>query len=185
MKNVEVEIQVVIKNPKKVEERLNEVGKFIKERKEKDKYYVTPDRNFFDKETPNEYLRIRYEDGANHLNYSYIDFDKKGWIKASNEYETLIDKPEIVEEIFERIGLIQKVIVTKIRKYFKCDDFEVTLDRIENLGDFMEVEAKKDFGGVVKTRKACLDFLESLNVEYEMKKEAGYPRMLYKKLNKK
>jgi len=46
MKNVEVEIQVVIKNPKKVEERLNEVGKFIKERKQKDKYYVTPDRNF-------------------------------------------------------------------------------------------------------------------------------------------
>ena len=32
------------------------------------------------------------------------------------------------------------------------------------MGDFMEVEAKKDFGGEVKTRKACLDFLESLNV---------------------
>ncbi len=47
----------------------------------------------------------------------------------------------------------------------------------------MEVEAKKDFGGVDKTRKACSDFLNSLNIEYEIQKEMGYPRMLYKKLN--
>lgn len=185
MKNVEVEIQVVIKDPKKVEERLIEVGKFIKTRKQKDKYYVTPDRNFFDKDAPNEYLRIRYEDESNHLNYSYLHFDKKGWLMATDEYETKVEKPEIVEEIFKKIGMILKVTVIKTRKYFKCGDFEVTLDKIENLGEFMEVEAKKDFGGVVKTRKACEDFLKSLEIEYEMKKEAGYPRMLYKKLNKK
>lgn len=184
MKNVEVEIQVIIKDPEKIEVRLNEVGKFVKSRKQTDKYFVLPQRDFFAKDMPDEYLRVRYEDERNHLNYSYLHFGDDGWLRATDEYETLVDKPEIVEEVFRKIGLIPKVIVKKTRKYFDCGDFEVTLDQIKNLGDFMEVEAKKDFGGVNKTRKACSDFLNSLNVEYEIKKEMGYPRMLYKKLNR-
>ena len=47
----------------------------------------------------------------------------------------------------------------------------------------MEVEAKKDFGGAEITRKHCEEFLKKLNIEYEINKDAGYPRMLYKKLN--
>lgn len=184
MKNIEVEIQVIIKDPAKIEDRLNEVGKFVKSRKQIDKYYVPPHRNFFIKDMPDEYLRIRYEEGKNHLNYSFLNFGEDGWLKSTDEYETIVDKPEIVEEIFNKIGMVLKVTVIKIRKYFDCGDFEVTLDKIENLGDFMEVEAKKDFGGVDKTREACSSFLENLNVEYEIRKEMGYPRMLYKKLNK-
>jgi len=184
-KNVEVEIQVFIKDPDEVEIRLNEVGKFVKARNQTDKYYVLPHRDFFAKEMPDEYLRIRHEDGKNHLNYSFLHFGEDGWLKSTDEYETFVDKPEVVEEIFERIDMILKVIVKKMRKYFDCGDFEVTLDNIEGLGNFMEIEAKKDFGGVERTREACSEFLKNLNVEYKIQKEMGYPRMLYKKLFKK
>jgi len=77
------------------------------------------------------------------------------------------------------------VTVIKNRAYFDCGDFEVTLDQIKDLGDFMEIEANKDFGGLQKTRKACLDFLKTLNIEYEMKRLMGFPRMLYRKLKRK
>lgn len=184
MNNIEVEIQAFIKNPGKIEERLNEVGRFVKERKQIDKYYVLPQRDFFMKNMPDEYLRIRFEEDKNHLNYSFLHFGDEGWLRNTDEYEVLVDKPEVVEEIFEKINLIQKVVVRKTRKYFDCGDFEVTLDNVEDLGDFMEVEAKKDFGGVDKTRRACEEFLKDLNVEYEVQKEMGYPRMLYKKLNR-
>ncbi len=184
MKNIEVEIQVFIKNPEIIEDRLKEVGRFVKISNQIDKYYVLPHRDFFSKNIPNEYLRIRHQEDESHLNYSFLRFDNNGWLRATDEYETLIDKPEVVEEIFERINLILKVTVKKRRKYFNCGNFEVTLDNIEGLGDFMEVEAKKDFGGIDKTRKACQDFLRDLNVEYRVEKEMGYPRMLYEKLNK-
>ena len=49
----------------------------------------------------------------------------------------------------------------------------------------MEVEAKKDFGGIEITRKHCEEFLNKLEIQYEQNKDAGYPRMLYKKLNPK
>ena len=185
MKNIEIEIQAIIKNPKEVERKLKKVGKFIKTKKQVDNYFVTPRRNFFAKEPPIEYLRIRYEKDKNHLNYSFLHFGKNGWLRATDEYETLVDKPEAVEEIFKKIGLVPKVTVIKTRKYFDCGNFEVTLDKIKGLGNFMEVEAKKDLGGIDKTRKACSDFLNSLNIKYEVKKDMGYPRMLYRKLHKK
>ncbi|MFA4999002.1 MAG: CYTH domain-containing protein [Candidatus Paceibacterota bacterium] len=134
---------------------------------------------------PAEYLRIRYEKGKNHLNYSFLHFKKNGWLDATDEYETSVEKPEIVREIFKKIGLIPKVTVIKTRKYFDCGDFEVTLDNIKGLGNFMEVEAKKLLGTVEKTRQACSAFLKSLDIKYEVRKEMGYPRMLYQKLRKK
>ena len=181
----EIEIQAIIKNPEEVEEKLKKIGNFVKTRKQVDKYFVPPQRDFFAEEPPIEYLRVRYEEDKNHLNYSFLHFGEDGWLRATDEYETLVDKPEIVEEVFKKIGLILKVTVVKIRKYFDCDNFEVTIDQVEGLGDFMEVEAKKDFGGIDKTRKACSDFLNSLDIKYEVKADMGYPRMLYKKLNKK
>jgi hypothetical protein len=47
-----------------------------------------------------------------------------------------------------------------------------------------KIEAKKDFGSVKKTRKACLEFLKNLKIKYELHKLMGYPRMLYRKLQK-
>ena len=181
----EVEIQAKIKNLKEVEKKLNKVGKFIKTRKQIDKYFITLQNDFFAKEPPIEYLRVRYEEGKSHLNYSFLHFRKDGWLDVTDEYETLVEKPEIAEQIFRKIGLINIVTVQKIRKYFDCGKFEVTLDQVKGLGNFMEVEAKKVEGGVIKTRNACMDFLNSLNIKYNIEKDAGYLRMLYKKLKNK
>jgi adenylate cyclase class 2 len=142
--NQEVEIQVKIKDSKAAGKEILKFGKFIKERQQKDVYFVMPDKDFFAKEPPVEYLRVRYEKDKSHLNYSFLHFKGDGWLLATDEYETLVEKPEIVEEIFNKIGLIPKVVVKKVRKYFQCGDFEVTLDNIEGFGNFMEVEA----GGV-------------------------------------
>jgi len=199
----EVELQIIIKNPTEVERKLRKIGKFIKTRKQIDKYFVPPQRDFFAKEPPIEYLRIRFEKGKNHLhepraereakckderssslNYSFLHFGKDGRLRATDEYETLVDKPAIVEEVFKKIGFVPKVTVIKTRKYFDCGNFEVTLDKVKGLGNFMEIEAKRDFGGVNKTRKACLDFLRKLNIKYELHRQMGYPRMLYRKLKK-
>jgi adenylate cyclase class 2 len=180
--NQEIEIQVRINNPEAAEKEIFKFGKFIKERQQKDVYFVLPQRDFFAKDPPDEYLRVRYEKDKNHLNYSFIHFQDNGLILATDEYETLVEKPEIVEEIFNKIGLIPKVVVKKLRKYFQCEDFEVTLDNIEGLGNFMEVEAKKDFGSAEITRKHCEEFLNKLNIEHETEHDQGYPRMLYKKL---
>lgn len=182
--NQEIEIQVKIDDPVAAEKEILRFGTFVRERDQSDQYYVLPSRNFFELEPPVEYLRIRKEDGRNHLNYSFVHFKDNGWLDCTDEYETIVENPEIVEQIFDKIGLMPKVKVVKNRKYFKCEDFEVTLDQIENLGSFMEIEAKKDFGGAEVTRKACENFLKKLNIKYKLSKDAGYPRLLYRKIYK-
>jgi len=72
--NQEVEIQAKIKNPKEVEAKLLKLGKFIKSRKQIDKYYVPFHKNFFKQNPITEYLRVRYENGSNHFNYSFLPF---------------------------------------------------------------------------------------------------------------
>ena len=67
----EIEIQAIIKNPKEAERKLRKIGKFIKTRKQIDKDFVPPHEDYFKKEPPVEYLRIRFEKGKNHLNYSF------------------------------------------------------------------------------------------------------------------
>lgn len=185
MKNIEIEIQAKIKDPQKTEKKLKEKCEFVGGRKQTDKYFVPSDRDFFSKKQPVEYLRVREEKGKNHLMYCFLHFGEDGWLKKTDEYETEIDDPAITEEILKKIGCILKVIVKKERKYFNCGNFEVVLDKIENLGNFIEVEAKKDLGGEERTKKACLGFLNDLGVDYEMRKDMGYPNMIYGKLRNK
>jgi len=121
-------------------------------------------------------------------------------MKQEVELQLKIKKPQEIEKKLKKIGKyvgtrkqidkyfvppFHKITVIKTRKYFDFGDFEVTLNRVKDLGDFMEIEANKDFGGLQKTRKACLDFLKTLNIEYEMKRLMGFPRMLYRKLKRK
>lgn len=182
--NQEVEIRVIIKNPAQIEEQLLMVGKFIKSRKQIDKYFVPPQKDYFAIKPTIEYLRVRYENGKNHLNYSFCHLDKNNCLISTDEYETTIEKPEIAEQILKKMGMIHKVTVTKTRKYFEIQNFEVTLDHIDELGDFMEIEAKKDFGNINKTRQACFQLLEKLGVDYKKCPEMGYPDMLIEKAKK-
>ncbi len=179
--NQEVEIQAIIKNPKEAEKKLKKVGKYLKARKQVDKYFVPSNKDYFKIDPPVEYIRVRYEKDKSHINYSFVRFDRNLKLVAANEYETLVGEPKMAESMFQKIGLIPKVTVVKIRKYFDCDDFEVVLDQVKGLGNFIEVEAKKDLGGVKKTRQACQKFLDDLNVKYEVLKLMGYPRLLHLK----
>lgn len=136
-----------------------------------------------------EYLRIRFEKGKNHLSYFFLNFDKKNPYEliSTDEYETRVENPIIAKKIFEKIGLIFKIKVEKERKYFDCENFMVTLDKVKGLGSFMEVEAKKIIKNEKNTKNLCEKFLKDLKIEYKYNPEkgGGYPRMLYLKKYKK
>lgn len=176
--NQEVEIKVIVKNYKGVVKKILRIGKFVKERKQTDKYFTPLNDNYFTKNPTTEYLRIRREAGKNHLNYSFCHFSHDGSLSTTDEYEVVIEDPKIAEELLNKIGMRLRVTVSKIRKYFTIEGFEVTLDYIKELGYFLEIEAKSDFGGIKATKKACFDLLEKLGIEYEKCPNMGYPDMI-------
>ena len=61
-----------------------------------------------------------------------------------------------------RLGFKPVAEVSKIRKRYKIDEFEICLDDVEGVGTFVEVETKGD--NMAELRDKALAILENLNL---------------------
>lgn len=185
--NKEVEIQVKIKNPAEAERKIRKIAKYLGSRIQVDKYFNPPHKNYFSRYQPLEYIRIRSEKNKNHFAYTCLHFDTNDRYKllATNEYETEIKNPDILEEILIKTGFVHVLTVKKRRKYFNRGNFILNLDNVKGLGDFLEIEAKRVIKNIKNTHRLVVKFLEHLKIDYEFNaKKAGYPKMLFHKLKK-
>ena len=72
--------------------------------------------------------------------------------------------------------------VDKERETFIFEDqFEIALDKVKELGFFIEIESLRDFGGVEETRTKLLEFAERIGIENPTLDKRGYPYELMKK----
>ncbi|MBW2992897.1 class IV adenylate cyclase [Candidatus Woesearchaeota archaeon] len=179
--NEEVEIQVILKNPEEVEEKLKKIAKFVKEREQRDEYFTPQHEDFFSADPPLKYIRVREEDESANIEYQFLHFDKDGRLLKTDEYETKVGNPKVMIEILKKLDFVHKVTVTKNRKTYEYKEFEVMIDYIEELGYFIEVEAKTN-GDIKETKKRCYEVLEEIGAKWEEGANMGYPRMIYNKI---
>ena len=66
------------------------------------------------------------------------------------------------------------VTVKKKRMVFVKKDFEIALDKVDDLGYFIEIESLKDLGGVMKTRKRLIDFAKIIGIDKITNVAGGY-----------
>ncbi|MCE4625906.1 MAG: class IV adenylate cyclase [Desulfurococcales archaeon] len=111
-------------------------GVSLGEALEEDKYYQHPCRNFG---STDEALRIRYVRGKLE-SLTYKGPKRPGNVKARTE---LILKPigGPVEEVLEKLGFKPVAVVVKRRRYYRLGKALITIDRVEGLGCFIEIEA--------------------------------------------
>lgn len=181
--NEEVEIKVILKNPGEVEKKLKELARFIKAKDQLDEYFTPKHEDFFSLNPPVEYLRVRHEDGKDELNYNYLHLNEKGILMKTDEYEVGVTDPKMMSVILEKLDMIHKISVTKHRKTYELGDFEICIDFIEEIGYFVEVEAKKIIKSIEKTRDRCYEILEEIGADWEdiPLSLRGYPIMVLAK----
>lgn len=181
---IEVEIRSLLKNTKETETILRSKFPIIKQKHQMDEYFSHPSKGFYANSELREYLRIRQDSNNCSFDYhkAHISNGKK---THTEEFEVNIGDAQKLKEILLGLGFKPLVIVDKERKVFDCGDFEASLDSIRELGDFLEIEAKKDFGGIDKTKQKCIDFLKDIGVAYIPAPEKSYPDMLIEKLTQK
>ena len=187
--NVEVEIK--IKTEKfifdRIKKKLPEFGKIIKSIKQIDEYYVPYHRDFFAKKPcPDEWLRIRINPDGSVFEYDKSFDAEDGQQDYADEYETEVSNPDELRKILEFLDFKKVVTVNKQREYWDCENFEISLDIVKNLGYFIEVEAKGNFENTKKAREMCANFLIKLGIKDYQKKQikTGYPVLLLKLKNK-
>jgi len=180
--NIEIEIKVKIDNFDLLKSNLPKFGKLTKSIKQIDEYYTPCQRDFFaQKPHPVEWLRIRTNPDKVIFEYDKsIGKKEDGLQDYAQEYETEVKQSDELRKILEFLDFKKVAVVEKQREYWDCENFEVVLDNVKELGCFVEVELKQNCDNGLIGRQKCMGFLGKLGVkvtENDITK-TGYPVLL-------
>ncbi len=178
MHDKEIEIQVRIENGEKLKKFLYEKALFVSENQQVDDYYIPAHRNFLDTKPIQEWFRVREERSQFSVNYKKWHYEN-GVGSYADEYETRIESKESFQKILSSLDYQKIVTVDKTRKKYTFNDYEIALDRVSNLGDFVEIEYK---GNSIEEPKKITDemfaFLKTFDCGKIENTNGGYPMML-------
>ena len=129
-----------------------------------DTYYDAPHREFGETD---EALRVRRErtgDGET------VRFTYKGPLvdpesKTREEHETVVADGDAVEAILAALGFDPAAEVCKERDRFALEGYTVVLDRVDGLGEFVEVETETGEADVTAARDGAHELLETLELD--------------------
>ena len=161
---IEVEVKAKIDNFEDIKVKLDQINAIkTKTEKQIDRYFNSPVKDFAETD---EALRIREtitEDSHNlFITYKGPKIDKKS--KTREEVEMKIEDSDKCSKIFENLGFKEVRTVKKNREYFKLENFEISLDDVEGLEPYMEIEIALEDG---------TDYNEAQDKIFDLFKELG------------
>lgn len=179
MNDIEIEIQVRVGHTNKLTRFLKENAEFKGEKYQKDEYYSPANRDFIAKKPIAEWLRLR-ESKTSSITYKNWHYDKDGQSNYCDEYETTIEDIEKLRKIFMAINMKLLTTVEKTRKIWDYQDYEISIDSVTNLGDFVEIEYKGSDSSLTpkKITDDMVRFLKRIDCGKIERNFVGYPFML-------
>jgi adenylate cyclase class 2 len=178
----EVEIKIPIRDTKSVRETiLAKGGTELNSEVQTDTYFAHPCRSF---EETDEALRVRSRDNITDENlsphYAHVELTYKGpkvdsTTKTREEYSIGLAESQIVTQILDKLSFEQVATVTKHRTFFKLDEITLSVDDVEDVGTFIELEAiasgeeemtKQRDKIIEMVRQIGLDPIESVRESY-------------------
>lgn len=181
MDNIEVEITVNIEHSKPLIEFLKKNAELKSEERQIDEYFSPAHRDFIKVRPVKEWLRLRDENGKYSINYKNWHYNEQGKSFYCDEYESKIENLDKVKKILENLDFKFLVKVDKVRKTWIYKDYEIDLDSVKELGDFVEIEyIGKEEVDPKKTTEEMVDFLKNLGCGKIKRDYIGYPfRLLF------
>lgn len=172
---IEVEVKVRAQHAD-VKKRLDELdAEHVVDKTQVDTYFSAPHRDFA---RTDEALRVRKENGEAYVTYKGPKMDDK--MKTREEHETTVGSAEEARAVFESLGFEEFGTVEKERKVYELDGAKVTLDDVNGLGEFVEIELEADGDAEIDgSRAAILDTLERLGLDSNDSVRDSYLELLH------
>ena len=181
----EIEIKLKVDNLEELEKKLADKGLVIS--KEINQHDIVYSRIDDTHEYTESYegciiVRIRNQNGV-----SILNLKKQLSGEMDNlEYETKVEDGEAMHRILLTLGWKPEVEVKKVRKKGKLGGYEICLDRVEQLGDFVELEKMTDDNAdPEKIRDELFKELEKFGLTKDQEETKGYDTQIYLLKNKK
>jgi adenylate cyclase class 2 len=144
-----------------------------------DTYYDAPHREFAETD---EALRIRSErpdDGRDETRVTYKGPLLDDESKSREEVETAVADRETFASILTNLGFNPAATVRKERERFSLEGYTVTLDSVDDVGEYVEVETEVESESELETaRRGAYDVLERLGLEPDDQIRTSYLGLL-------
>ncbi len=178
-KNIEIEIQVQLENIRPLKTFLKKKAKLINKARQIDYYFTPSHRNFLKKYPAVEWLRLRQNDRNASINYKFWHLDENKRSHYSDEYESQIEDIDHLKLIFKSLNFKPIAVVDKKRKDYKFKSYIISVNLVEKLGEFVEIEfnGETDKKPVEITNEMII-FLKNLGVGKITRNYNGYPYIL-------
>lgn len=132
---LEVEIKARVKI-KQIQSKLNDIGaRSLGEEHQRDIYFSHPCRDFKERD---EALRVRRIKNEYFLTYKGPKLDEE--TKTREEIEIKVGKG--IVSLLEKLGFSKLREIEKKRSFYQWENLAISLDKVEGLGEFLEVEGK-------------------------------------------
>lgn len=183
MENIEVEIKLEISLQKYTDlcDKLQSECEIIHKSTQKDIYYSPRHCDFFaDKD---KCLRIRKSDSWATLDYKQIHFGKDDDETYMDEVSVVIGNISKMEKLLSYLDIERILCVEKERVEYRYKDCcKIALDKVKNLGYFIEIESDEKDLSVEDANKLVYSVVDDLGLNSENKNTEGYSNLLYKKI---
>ena len=180
---MEVEVKAKITELENFRKKLIEMGtKFNKPVTQEDRYFKPKGHEKEVSGPGNFIVRIRNEEGKHTLTTKALTEIRGAW----KEFETDIEKPEEVEKMLMMFGFVNVFNLTKKREMGELEDFEVILDDVKELGNFIEIALDaEDAGDTEEARKRIIDFFSKIGLNEDQLDKRGYGEIVGEQLGHK
>lgn len=133
--NKEIEIQARVENAAPLQAFLEAEATWLGEERQRDEYFTPGHKDYLSVRPVNEWLRLREADTGVSINY-------KDWspVTHCDEYETSLGDLEKGRLVLHAMGCRQIGVVEKVRKLWRWKDWDISIDRVTDLGEFVELE---------------------------------------------
>ena len=187
-KSIEIEIKLEIE-----EEQYKELFKYFKSTSDKytsknqhDIYFSPEEPKFFGGDIDDECIRIRIQKDK------YILCYKKIYMGDNEEDIHIVENETEVSNLEETINILKGIRVNKICDLIKERDsfiyknlFEISLDKVKDLGYFIEIEVYDKNIPINEANQLLLNFIKELNLDITKRNLKGYSYLMYDKMKEK
>jgi len=175
----EIEIKLKVKNLDELEKKLKEAGCiFSAPIKQNDVVYSSGSdtgARFTEAKEGHVAIRIRRENDIAEFTLK----QQKSNEMDNMEYGTKVENPEAIHKILEVLGWKPQLEVIKIRKKGKMGEYEICLDRVEQLGEYVELEKITDGNADPdEVRKELFEALKPFGLSEKDEETKGYDTLI-------
>ena len=181
-KEIEIKLEIERKKYNELLEHLEAENVKHFNKKQHDIYFSPEIPKFFGGEIDDECIRIRIQKDKYILCYKKIYFGEKESDIHIAEYETEVLDLEATINILKGVRINKVCEVKKTRDSFIYKEiFEISLDKVEGLGYFIEVEICDKNIPIEKANQLLLEFIKEMDLDISRRNLKGYSYLMYER----